>query len=169
MRAMMEERVRQGAALSESQVLMHLSSHVTKFLRLLRSGPVLWIADTSDTVLYFGCRSLSADQYFTSDWQSMRESGAQIRIAASRDGPPDSKVYVQDLIKQDAKQVRDWLLGKQGWVFICGSSGAMPRQVREALAWCLSKEGGGGSMSEEQAGEWIERLFEDGRGGEESW
>lgn len=119
-----------------------------------------------DTVLYFGCRSLSADAYFAAEHPSWRSSGATVRIAASRDTP--DKVYVQDLIRKDASLIRNLLLDKQGWLFICGSSGAMPKAVREAMAWCISTEGGG-EMEEEEAVEWVGRMFEEGRGGEESW
>ena len=48
----------------------------------------------------------------------------------------------------------------------------MPKAVREAVAWCLTtkEEGGGrGDLGEEEAGEWVGRMFEEGRGGEESW
>jgi sulfite reductase alpha subunit-like flavoprotein len=98
-------------------------------------------------------------------------------MAASRDSP--DKVYVQDLIKQDAALIREWLYEKQGWLFVCGSSGAMPKAVREAVAWCVSTEGRsrgegegegeGTGMGMEEADEWVGRMFEEGRGGEESW
>ena len=44
----------------------------------------------------------------------------------------------------------------------------MPRQVREAVAWCLSSEGSG-ELSSEDAEAYVEDMFEDGRGVEESW
>lgn len=42
----------------------------------------------------------------------------------------------------------------------------MPREVREALAWCISANG---ALDEEQAAAFVEEMFTDGRGGEESW
>lgn len=44
----------------------------------------------------------------------------------------------------------------------------MPKEVRAAIAWCLTTEGAG-SMSQEDAEAFVEEMFEDGRGGEESW
>lgn len=44
----------------------------------------------------------------------------------------------------------------------------MPKEVRAAVAWCLTSDGAG-SMSSGQAEAYVERMFEDGRGGEESW
>lgn len=44
----------------------------------------------------------------------------------------------------------------------------MPREVREALAWCISSHGAG-TMTLEEGKAYIEQMFESGRGGEESW
>lgn len=48
------------------------------------------------------------------------------------------------------------------------SSNTMPREVREAVAWCISKNGAG-DMTEEESKAYVEQMFEDKRGGEESW
>ena len=48
------------------------------------------------------------------------------------------------------------------------SSNAMPRQVREAIAWCISVNGSG-DMPLDRALDYVEEMFEDGRGAEESW
>jgi len=50
----------------------------------------------------------------------------------------------------------------------CSSSNAMPKEVRASIAWCLSADGAG-TMTDEEAGTFVEEMFEDGRGGEESW
>lgn len=44
----------------------------------------------------------------------------------------------------------------------------MPKSVREALAWCISTSGAG-DLSSEEAEAYVEAMFEQGRGGEESW
>jgi hypothetical protein len=44
----------------------------------------------------------------------------------------------------------------------------MPREVRAAVAWCISTAGAG-NMSEEESEAYVEAMFDDGRGGEESW
>lgn len=43
----------------------------------------------------------------------------------------------------------------------------MPREVREAIAWCLTQ--GSDGKSEEEAKAYVDEMFETGRGGEESW
>jgi sulfite reductase alpha subunit-like flavoprotein len=73
-------------------------------------------------VLYFGCRSSSKDQHFGDEWRSYeKDQSLQYRTAFSRDGPEGVKrMYVQDLIRDDAEQI--WrLVGEQmGWVLISG-------------------------------------------------
>ena len=44
----------------------------------------------------------------------------------------------------------------------------MPKEVREAIAWCISVEGAG-TLKEEEAKGYVEEMFDVGRGGEESW
>ncbi|EIW68114.1 NADPH-ferrihemoprotein reductase [Tremella mesenterica] len=119
-----------------------------------------------NTALYFGCRSSSADLYYEEEWKHYQSLGVHIRIAISRDGP--SKVYVQDLIRQDSKMINDWVVGQQGHLYICGSSNAMPREVREAVSWSISVKGSG-DMSLEECDKYVEEMFESGRGQEESW
>ena len=43
-----------------------------------------------------------------------------LRVAFSRDKADGSKVYVQDLIKEDAERIWDVLYKQRGWLYICG-------------------------------------------------
>ncbi|WVQ97522.1 NADPH-dependent diflavin oxidoreductase 1 [Kwoniella sp. CBS 9459] len=119
-----------------------------------------------NTAVYFGCRSVYADYFFANEWKQYAEQGVNVQVAASRD--QEEKVYVQHLIKENKEEIKKWVVDKEGWVFISGSSNAMPREVREAIAWCISNEGAG-DMTPEEAKEYVEQMFEDKRGGEESW
>jgi sulfite reductase alpha subunit-like flavoprotein len=93
----------------------------------------------------------------------------KIRVAASRDRP--EKLYVQHLIRQDKELIKEWVADRRGWLYVCGSSNAMPREVREAVAWCVSRDGAGplDGMDEDAAKIYVDKMFDDGRGGEESW
>ncbi|WVQ83849.1 NADPH-dependent diflavin oxidoreductase 1 [Cryptococcus sp. DSM 104549] len=119
-----------------------------------------------DTAVYFGCRSASADYFFASEWDEYRKKGVSVNVAASRD--QEEKVYVQHLIRRDKKMIKEWVVDRVGSVYISGSSNAMPREVREAIAWCISTEGAG-DMTKEESKAYVEQMFEDKRGGEESW
>lgn len=54
------------------------------------------------------------------------------------------------------------------WTDMFRSSNAMPKEVRASIAWCLTSEGAG-AMDKPEAEAFVEEMFEDGRGGEESW
>ncbi|WWD21879.1 NADPH-dependent diflavin oxidoreductase 1 [Kwoniella shandongensis] len=120
----------------------------------------------SNTAVYFGCRSKSSDCFYASEWEMYMEKGVKVEIAASRD--QEEKIYVQHLIKRDKERIKEWIVDREGSVYISGSSNAMPREVREAIAWCISTEGAG-DLSEEESKAYVEKMFEDKRGGEESW
>ncbi|WVO15705.1 NADPH-dependent diflavin oxidoreductase 1 [Cryptococcus depauperatus] len=119
-----------------------------------------------NTSLFFGCRSVLSDYYYREEFDNYREKGVKIHVAASRD--QKEKTYVQHLIRQEKDYIKKWIVDKEGWLFISGSSNAMPREVREAVEWCISKAGAG-DMTEEESKVYVEQMLEEKRGGEESW
>lgn len=70
------------------------------------------------TALYFGCRSHDKDLYYFKEMEDWKKAGVKVRIACSRD--QEDKVYVQDLIKEDAELINDWLYKKNGNIYISG-------------------------------------------------
>ncbi|CED85372.1 NADP-dependent flavoprotein reductase [Phaffia rhodozyma] len=118
-----------------------------------------------DNTLYFGCRSLSKDYLYESDWMRMEKAGGlRLRVAASRD--QEDKIYVQHLIKQDAHILYTKLTEENAHVYISGSSNAMPRAVRAALLFCLMEIG---KMTEDEGKRYMEQMEEEGRLCEECW
>ncbi|KAF5329710.1 hypothetical protein D9619_009156 [Psilocybe cf. subviscida] len=119
-------------------------------------------------VLYFGCRSAGKDQHFAVEWQKYAESGhLQYRVACSRDGPEGvPRIYVQDLIREDAAQIWDLIGVRKGWVLISGSSNKMPQAVREALSFAVESAG---KYPEAQAKKYIHAMETEGRLIEECW
>ncbi|CAI7859324.1 unnamed protein product [Closterium sp. NIES-53] len=92
-----------------------------------------------------------------------QEKGGGLFVAFSRDQP--SKVYVQHLIRAQARQV--WHLLQQGAaVFIAGSANKMPADVMRALEDVVRREGG---VEEEQARLWVKALQRAGRLMVEAW
>ena len=139
-----------------------------------------------DNTLYFGHRSSGKDEHYSREWTTLAKAGNLThRVAASRDGPEGTpRVYVQDLIRQDAKRI--WQLVHDGgaWVYISGcasrplgpvgahmltsnrSSNKMPAGVRAALVDIAREEGG---MQEEEARAYVARLEREQRLFEECW
>ena len=86
-----------------------------------------------DNTLYFGHRASGKDAHYSREWTALAESGhLAYRVAASRDGPEGTRrVYVQDLMRQDAKRV--WQLVHEGsaWVYISGCVCALSLSLLE--------------------------------------
>jgi len=75
-----------------------------------------------DNTLYFGHRASGKDAHYSHEWIALAESAKlTYRVAASRDGPEGTRrVYVQDLIRQDAKRIWELIHDKGAWVYISG-------------------------------------------------
>jgi len=120
---------------------------------------------SKENTLYFGCRSLDADCHFKEEWMTYQDGGYLIcRIAASRDQP--KKVYVQNLISEDAERIWKLVYENNGYVFVSGSSNQMPLAVRKAVEGALT---GDGKLSAEDAREYVKGMEMTGRWQEECW
>lgn len=121
-----------------------------------------------DNTLYFGHRASEKDAHYSHEWTALAESGKlTYRVTASRDGPEGTRrVYVQDLIRQDAKRVWGLVHDKGAWVYISGSSNKMPAGVRAALVEIAREEG---NMGEEEAHAYIVQMEKEERLFEECW
>jgi sulfite reductase alpha subunit-like flavoprotein len=83
--------------------------------------------------LFFGGRNKSADYFYKEEWTypSLR---TKVFTAFSRD--QREKIYVQDIIRQNGKLIAE-LWNQAAIIYICGSSGNMPKAVRAALVDAL--------------------------------
>ncbi|OJJ48901.1 hypothetical protein ASPZODRAFT_149879 [Penicilliopsis zonata CBS 506.65] len=105
-------------------------------------------------VLVFGGRNREADYFFADEWTQLAATmPLQVITAFSRDQP--QKVYVQDAIREHASEVFRLLHELNGSVYICGSSGSMPRAVREALVDAFQHRG---EFSREDAEEYLLKM-----------
>lgn len=94
----------------------------------------------SDTILFFGCRSPTADFYFKDEWQALAEKhGLVVHTAFSRH-TSTPKTYVQDVIGLYAPKVAQMLQHDNCKIYVCGSSGNMPKAVRQALVDAINGE-----------------------------
>ncbi|EHY56896.1 NADPH-dependent diflavin oxidoreductase 1 [Exophiala dermatitidis] len=121
------------------------------------------------TALFFGCRSEKADYFFHDEWVALNANAnitptdsnnnaeerfetddgtsripaakldLQVIPAFSRD--QKSKVYVQDRIRQHSDLIWELLRDRNATVIVCGSSGAMPKAVRQAIVDALVEQG----------------------------
>lgn len=155
----------------------------------------LWNAECY-TLLIFGCRNRGIDDFFSSEWDSLINAcrngdqayppdkrPLQILTAYSRD--QEQKIYVQDKLRQDGARIYQLLHDLKGTLYLCGSSGNMPKAVRAALVDVFAQHGAHDAdassiMHEESSGlinatreRWanraIDQLEREGRYQQETW
>ncbi|KAI5198668.1 hypothetical protein AUEXF2481DRAFT_46522 [Aureobasidium subglaciale EXF-2481] len=122
-------------------------------------------ASRQPCVLFFGCRNEEADYFFRDEWQNLSGQGLTVFPAFSRE-QNKPRTYVQDLIRRHADLVLRLLEQENSKVYVCGSSGNMPKGVREALSDVLREHG---QMEANKASEYLDQMEKDGRYKQETW
>ncbi|KAG9234520.1 hypothetical protein BJ875DRAFT_441185 [Amylocarpus encephaloides] len=80
-------------------------------------------------MLFYGGRNKEADFLYADEWKD-KTLGVTVHTAFSRD--QREKIYVQDIIRKEGRAVWE-MLRKNAVIYVCGSSGNMPKAVREAI------------------------------------
>ncbi|CAO3687546.1 unnamed protein product [Rhizopus stolonifer] len=89
--------------------------------------------------VYYGFRNRSVDFLFENEIREFEADGTitQLCLAESRASDGSPKVYVQDLIKQNSKELFDLITKKDAAIYICGDAKGMAKGVQDALAEML--------------------------------
>lgn len=118
-----------------------------------------------EMVLFFGCRKLEADYFYREEWEQLqRQLPLKVFTAFSRD--QKQKIYVQDLIKEQCELVHRLICDSGALVYVCGSSGKMPKAVRVALTETFTQCG---SMRQGDAEAYLQGMEKEGRYKQETW
>jgi sulfite reductase alpha subunit-like flavoprotein len=118
-------------------------------------------------ILLFGCRGKNTDYFFKDEWEQLsRTEGLQVRTAFSRD-KDEPRSYVQDQIRQLAGAIYRAIHDLNGRIYVCGSSGNMPKGVREAFLDVLVEQSA--SMTREEAEAHLDGMEKAGRYKQETW
>lgn len=115
--------------------------------------------------LIYGGRNRNADYFFANEWESAQvKDHVHTRPVFSRD--QKQKIYVQDEIRAQGKELADLLTSQTAMIYVCGSSGGMPKAVRCAFLSILQIHAG---MSMEEAEDFIANLERLKRYIQETW
>jgi sulfite reductase (NADPH) flavoprotein alpha-component len=109
--------------------------------------------------LFYGGRSLYHDFLYQLEWQQAlkRKSLHRVDVAFSRDQA--EKIYVQQRILENGKELFDWL-SNGAYFYVCGDASAMAPDVNAALLNVVSTHGG---LDADDAQAWVADLTADGR------
>ena len=107
-----------------------------------------------DNWMFFGDQTFTQDFLYQVEWQGYLKSGllTKMDVAFSRDQA--EKIYVQDRIKENAKEVFEWL-ERGAHLYICGDANRMAKDVHNTLVDVIASEGG---LTPEQAEDYLKSL-----------
>ena len=107
-----------------------------------------------DNWMFFGDQTLTQDFLYQVEWQGYLKSGllTKMDVAFSRDQA--DKIYVQDRIKENAKEVFEWL-ERGAHLYICGDANRMAKDVHQTLVEIIAEHG---QLSIEQAEDYLKSL-----------
>ncbi len=91
--------------------------------------------------LFFGHQRSACDFFYEDELKAMRASGflSRLSLAWSRDG--DEKIYVQDRMRQNGRDIWSWL-SDGAHVYVCGDAKRMAKDVELALVDIVAEHGG---------------------------
>ncbi|PNS17437.1 NADPH-dependent diflavin oxidoreductase 1 [Sphaceloma murrayae] len=146
--------------------LAPMRSLVYERLQCARDGGFVHAGNPLDgCMLFFGCRNRSADYFFQQEWGELEREGLKTCVAFSRE-KETPRTYVQDLIMKEAEAVFDAIDKQGGKIFVCGSSGNMPKGVRQAFVDVIKQQA---SLEAEEAEAYLDKLEKQGRYKQETW
>lgn len=117
--------------------------------------------------LFYGFRNEEKDYFFKELWEFLANKldiNFHIYTAASR-SQNAKKQYVQHKLFEQGEIVLNLILNHLAILYVCGSSGPMPRQVRETIVDSISQKG----ISKEDADLILKQMESSGRYIQETW
>ncbi|NOL48934.1 assimilatory sulfite reductase (NADPH) flavoprotein subunit [Pelistega europaea] len=114
---------------------------------------------TGKNWLFFGNPTFTEDFLYQQEWQDYARQGLLNRyhFAWSRDQA--KKVYVQDKIREQAREIWSWLKGG-AYIYVCGDASKMAKDVEQALLAIIRQEGG---LDDDAAEDYLADLRQDKR------
>lgn len=96
------------------------------------------LVPVGENILIYGGRNKDKDFFFKEEWASTAFR-TEVLTAFSRD--QRQKIYVQDVVRREGKKLVKLIMEQKALVYVCGSSGSMPKAVREALLNAIMEHG----------------------------
>jgi sulfite reductase (NADPH) flavoprotein alpha-component len=109
--------------------------------------------------LFFGDQHAATDFLYQDELERYFNDGVlnQLHLAFSRDG--DAKVYVQDRMRENGRQLWQWLC-EGAYFFVCGDASRMAKDVHRALIDLVAQQAG---ITHVEATNYVDKLATDGR------
>lgn len=121
-----------------------------------------YAAGQRELYLFTGCRDSEKDFYFKELWELYEKTGQLKHFPAISRQAGFPYKYVQDRLFAERDLVSDLIVNQNAVVYLCGSSGKMPTQVRVTLVEIIKSQ-----MSNPEA--YLLKLENEGRYIQETW
>jgi sulfite reductase (NADPH) flavoprotein alpha-component len=104
--------------------------------------------------LFFGEQRSATDFLYKDDLESMLKSGVLTRMDTAFSRDQEKKIYVQDRMRENAKELYEWL-ERGAFFYVCGDAERMAKDVETALLDIIAEQSGGGA---EKAAEYLAEM-----------
>ncbi len=104
--------------------------------------------------LIFGEQRRVSDFLYEHQFDSMLKDGTLARLDTAFSRDSGKKVYVQDRMRENAKEIYEWL-ERGAYFYVCGDASRMAKDVEQALLDCIA-QGSNGTL--EHAAEYLAEM-----------
>jgi sulfite reductase (NADPH) flavoprotein alpha-component len=104
--------------------------------------------------LFYGDRTLRHDFLYQIEWQRHRHDGALCRLDVAFSRDQDTKVYIQQRLREQGPQLYEWL-EEGAHLYVCGDAARLAPDVHAALCDVVASASG---RSLEHAAEYLQGL-----------
>ncbi|WJS87331.1 sulfite reductase flavoprotein subunit alpha (plasmid) [Paracoccus sp. TOH] len=104
--------------------------------------------------LFFGNRHRDRDFLYGKEFAAMQKDGLLTRLDLAFSRDQADKIYVQNLMQENAKELFSWL-DSGAYLYVCGDGKRMAYDVEEALLGIVGEQGG---LGLEEAQAYVDRL-----------
>lgn len=110
--------------------------------------------------LFFGDRYAGSDFLYKSELEKFKKNGVLTKLDTAFSRDQKDKIYVQDLMIRQGKEIFNWIHNRGAIVYICGNKRTMGRSVKKALEEIIHTRG---NLSEKDAKNYLLTMREEGR------
>ncbi|MCL4104611.1 UNVERIFIED_CONTAM: hypothetical protein GTU68_004565 [Idotea baltica] len=104
--------------------------------------------------LFFGNPYEATDWLYQEDFEKMQSEGALTKLSTAWSRDQETKVYVQDRIREEGAELWEWL-EKGAHFYVCGDAKRMAKDVDQALHQSISEHG---KMTTDEAAAYVSTM-----------
>ena len=105
--------------------------------------------------LFYGAQREACDYAYKEDWARFQRDGILTRLDCAWSRDQAHKIYVQNLMLENAREIWNWIDGEGAQFFVCGDARRMAKDVDAALRRIVQEQGGKDVTS---ANDYVEKL-----------